>query len=121
MLDLNSTIRAALIADSALTTILGGQRVYYMQTKKPTEFPRIIFFMLSNVPVAGGDNKEVLSSITYQISIFSKTESALPTAAARVNAVLTVLGFNRELDRDLADEEPDVFHRAMQFNIVKGV
>lgn len=90
MLCLDAEVRAALIIDTVLIGLLGGEKVYQPNQPGDTDpdkkFPAVVFEEISNVPAMGADNLEKMSRITYKLLVYS-----LVSLVPIINAVESVM------------------------------
>ena len=110
--DVKTTIRTALIANSSLITLLGGQRIYQLKAPSATEQPRIDFFEVVNDDSEFADDQPIASDVVDQISIFSKTSTS--AIAGEVDMTMKSLGYVRTTAPDFYEDATGLFHKAMR-------
>lgn len=120
MQDMKARIITALQGDTTLKSYFGGQNRFYFLVSPPESyeiFPRLTFWEVNNDPFIA-DDTEQNASIMYQFSVFYKSTTSNVTALlARLDTVLTGIGFVRESAIDLYEEDAQVFHKALRYSI----
>lgn len=117
MINPKPEVLAALEANFALTSLLGGKRIYFMKAPKADEFPRITFFEINNVGALYADDEEQGSAIYLQIDIWSKGSTS--AIAEEVDKAMKSLGYGRISAADLFEEDTLIFHKAMRYKTMK--
>jgi hypothetical protein len=78
----NAVIVAALLADTALVTALGGNYVFRSGARRAAQIPSVEWEFVA------GQESENLESLTFQFTIWARGYDQYATIAARVAAVL---------------------------------
>lgn len=117
MLDVKTEVRTALLANAALVSLLGGQRVYQLVAPNASEYPRITFFEVTNSDNAFADDTAYGSEIVVQIDIWSKGSTS--AIAQEVDNTMKSLGFRRASAADLYESDVAVYHKAMRFSTTR--
>lgn len=115
--DIKATVRTALLENSALISLLGGERIYQLAAPKAEEFPRITFFELDNASTHFADDKAFAAGISVQIDVWSKDSTSAITE--QVNITMTELGFARTSAIDLYEQENAIYHKALRYRTHK--
>ena len=86
MLCIDDEVAAALLADPVLVGLLGGPKIYLPDTPgTENAFTAVFYDEVSNVPDFASDDLEIMSRITYQLSIYSESDLiGIINAAERV-------------------------------------
>lgn len=119
MITMKAAIRTALVGDTTITNLLGGQRVYTIKAPNANEYPRITFFEIINHDANYADDQAYSARILYQIDIWSKANP--DPVAVEVDRVLKAIGFARSGGADLYEDDVQVYHRALRYGITKEV
>lgn len=103
MVYLDTEVRTALITDTVLIGLLGGEKVYQPNQPGDTEnkFPAVVFEEISNVPVMGADNIEEMTRVTYRILAYGQ-ETLVPILNA-IERVMIGINFVRHSSVNLHD------------------
>lgn len=117
MIDIKADVRTALLANTSLVALLGGQRVYQIAAPDVTIYPRITFFQVTNMGAGWADNQEFESEIHIQIDIWNKSNYTPITLA--VDDTMKPLQFQRTSVQDLYELDTGVFHCAMRYTTNK--
>lgn len=112
-IDVKTEIRTALLANSALITLLGGNRVYQLAAPVATEFPRITFFEIDNSDVAFADDTAYAADVPVQVDVWSKGSTS--AIAGEVDETMKALGFARIGASDFYETDTLVYHKALRF------
>ncbi|OAS21136.1 tail completion protein gp17 [Paenibacillus oryzisoli] len=112
-IDVKTEIRTALLANSALVTLLGGQRIYQLAAPKADEYPRITFFEIDNSDAAFADDTAIASDVPVQVDVWSKGSTS--AVSGEVDKTMKTLGFSRTGASDFYETDTLVFHKAMRF------
>lgn len=114
MIDIKPTVYDALIANTALVSLLGsGIRITQLVAPDATVFPRITFFELSNIDSLYLDDTAFASEIGLQIDIWSKASTS--AIAAQVDISMKSLGFKRMSSQDFYESDTKIFHKALRY------
>lgn len=121
MTNIKPTIVAALKNDATLTSLLGGQRIYFQYPPNEAEFPRITYYMLDDRETAHAMGfKAVEETKHLSIDIWSKESTS--EIEARVDEIIKGLGYfvTRITNIDLYEKGTNVFHKHMvyEFKVV---
>ena len=119
MITMKSAIRTALINDTALVKLLGGQYVWAIKAPDANQYPRITYFEMTNFDKNYADDRAYSSRMVYQVDIWSKSNP--DPIAVEVDRVLKSNGFARVGGADLYEDDTQVFHRALRYGILKEV
>jgi hypothetical protein len=111
--DVKTDLRTALLANAALVSLLGGDRVYQLVAPNATEFPRITFFELNNSDSAYADNTAYMADISVQIDVWSKGSTS--AIAGEVDKTMKANGWTRTSAGDFYEEDTKVFHKALRY------
>jgi len=112
-IDVKTEIRTALIANTQLTTLLGGQHIYQLVAPNAEQYPRITFFEVDNVEAAFADDSAYASDVFVQVDVWSKGSTS--AIAGEVDETLKGLGYSRTRAPDFYEEETRVYHKAMRY------
>jgi len=110
-----ATVCAALLADSAVTGIIGTSLFSEMPPEEAA-FP-CLTYSESNSVALGGDNVEVLTSIVFDMECWHKA-SAWPMAIA-VNNVMAGLGYVRNSAQDAGRDINGIHQVSLKFTNIK--
>ncbi|WDL98126.1 DUF3168 domain-containing protein [Alicyclobacillus sp. ALC3] len=115
LIDAKQTVRNLLLANTDLTTLLGGDQVYSVLAPTNAVYPYITIQEVGNAPIDYADNTETRAEISIQVDIWSKGNYS--AIASLVNDILTSAEprFVREHSADLAQTEPLVLHKALRY------
>lgn len=117
MISLKGAITTALISDSVLVTLLGGEFAYPVPAPDASQFPRITFFEVVNIDADSADDEVYSSRLIYQVDVWAKSN---PDPIAReVDRIMKSIGFSRSGGADLYEQETQVHHKALRFSILK--
>ena len=77
MINVKTEVYNALKNNIDLTTLLGGQRIYFMVVpdNKAAEFPRVNYYEYSNRAKNYADDEELASEIRIVVDVWSKTST----------------------------------------------
>ena len=96
MLNLSTTIRAALEGDPGLTSRLGVGNVYQMWPAGNIPPPILSFDITENQPSFGADDAEYSSGITVTIDAAHRDNGQLTGMLLDVNRIMVGIGFVRD-------------------------
>ncbi|GMA48662.1 hypothetical protein GCM10025857_39720 [Alicyclobacillus contaminans] len=113
MINLKESIKSALIGDSELVNLLGGERVYQIRAPNATEFPRITFFELTSFNSDYADDVPIASQFEFQIDIWTK--GSFSAIAAAVDRVMQSIGFRLIGTAELYEDDVQVYHKALRY------
>jgi len=119
MIDVKPEILGTLKNNPALTTFLGGQRIYQLVAPNADEFPRITFFEMSNFGSQYADDTESASEILVQVDVWSKGSTS--KIAPEVDRTMKQIGFKRTSTADLYEDDTKIFHKAMRYTTTREV
>lgn len=111
--DVKTEIRSALISNSALTGLLGGQRVYQLSAPNALEYPRITFFEIDNSDSQFADDEAYAADVRVQIDVWSKTSTS--AISGEVDKTMKSLGYTRTSAADLYEQDTKVYHKALRY------
>lgn len=77
-------------------------------------YPHVVYREISNTPVLHGDNREILFSVIYQVTIVTENDDYEELESAVETAMLN-LGFTRSSAQD--NPEDGKFNRVLKFKI----
>lgn len=111
--DAKTKVRASLLENIDLTSLLGGQRVYQLVAPKADEFPRITFFEVDNRDSDFADDEAYASSITMQIDIWSKGSTS--AISGLVDKTMKEQSWGRTLSSDQYEKDTQVYHKVLRY------
>lgn len=111
--DVKTIIRSALIANTALTDLLGGERVYQLAAPNAEEYPRITFFEIDNSDSEFSDDAAYAIDVRVQIDVWSKGSTS--AIAGEVDTTMKSLGFSRTSAPDFYEPDTLVYHKALRY------
>ncbi|RUT48600.1 DUF3168 domain-containing protein [Paenibacillus anaericanus] len=111
--DVKTIVRAALLDNASLVTLLGGQRIYQSAAPKADEYPRITFFEVDNRDSDFADDEAYASSIVVQIDIWSKSSTS--TITGEVAKTMKAEGWSRSLAADQYEDGVQVHHKVLRY------
>ncbi|MBP1907078.1 hypothetical protein J2Z32_003743 [Paenibacillus turicensis] len=111
--DAKNKVRASLLSNTNLVSILGGQRVYQLVAPKADEFPRITFFEVDNRDSDFADDVAYASSVTMQIDIWSKGSTS--AIACQVDRTMKEQDWGRTLSLDQYEKDTQVYHKVLRY------
>lgn len=111
--DVKTIVRAALLGNSSLVTLLGGQRIYQSVAPKADEYPRITFFEVDNRDSDFADDEAYASSIIVQIDVWSKSSTSAITG--EVAKTMKAEGWSRSLAVDQYEDSVQVHHKVLRY------
>ena len=98
MICLDVKVRQALIDNQDLALLVGECIWQVGEPVTNTNYPRIGFEEVSNVPSAHADDSEIMTAITYRFLVYANEDSVLNKILSIVENVFKRMGFMR---RDL--------------------
>ncbi|MBA4544373.1 DUF3168 domain-containing protein [Thermoactinomyces daqus] len=116
MINLKPLVVSALESNQALISLLGGPRIYFMVAPDAEEFPRITYYELNNTDEDYADDDPISSTISFQISIWTKDPAQISPIALEVDQSMGNAGFYRTFTTDLFEEDTRVFHKPMRYS-----
>ncbi len=119
MITMKSAIRTALINDTALVKLLGGQYVWAIKAPDANQYPRITYFEMTNFDKNYADDRAYSSRMVYQVDVWSKGNP--DPIVIEVDRVMKTIGFARVGGADLYEDDVQVYHRALRYGITKEV
>ncbi|MED1642267.1 DUF3168 domain-containing protein [Brevibacillus agri] len=111
--DIKTEVRAALLNNAALVSLLGGQRVYQLVAPKADEYPRITFFEVTNYDAAFADDVPIMADVIVQIDVWSKVSTS--AISGEVNKTMKAQGWSRTSAADLYEDDTQVYHKALRY------
>lgn len=111
--DVKTEIRSALLANSGLVGLLGGQRVYQLVAYNAEEYPRITFFEIENADSQFADDSAYASEVFVQIDVWSKASTS--AISGEVDWTMKGLGFSRYGGADFYETDTKVYHKALRY------
>lgn len=108
-----SEVRAALLANTALVALLGGQRIYPIAAPNAEEFPRISLFEIDNRDIAFADDVAYASEVPIQIDVWSKGSTS--AISGEVDKTMKEQGWARTSAPDFYEPDTKVYHKAMRY------
>lgn len=111
--DVKTDIRTALLANAALVSLLGGDRIYQLVAPRAEEYPRITFFEVNNADTAFADNKAQAADVSVQIDVWSKGSTS--AIAGEVDKTMKANGWTRSSAPDFYEVETQVYHKALRY------
>jgi hypothetical protein len=127
MIDVKPSILTALLANTALITLIGtGPRITQTIADSSNPFPRITFFELGNVDSLYVDDAAYSSEIDIQVDIWNKIVDAATfkspsTIAIQVDITMKSLGFKRMSSIDLYESDTFIWHKALRYSTNKTI
>lgn len=106
-------VRAALLGNAELVSLLGGERIYQSAAPEADEYPRVTFFEVNNQETDFADDVAFASLIVMQIDIWSKESTS--AIAKEVSNTMKVEGWSRSLSTDQYETDVEVHHKIMRF------
>lgn len=119
MIIMDSDVKSALLADTELISLLGGDYVWNTVAGDDTKFPRVIYTELNNLDADFEDDVPTRGEIYYQLDVFSKGSTS--AIAQRVESVMASLNFYRYSSANLYEKDVKVYHRAMRYKTKKQI
>lgn len=113
--DIKTKIRTALLNNTALVSLLGGERIYQLAAPNATEFPRITFYEVTNRDAAFADDMPIMADVIVQIDVWSKGSTS--AIAGEVDETMKTQGWSRTSAADLFEDDTKVYHKAMRFRM----
>ncbi|MCL6453552.1 MAG: DUF3168 domain-containing protein [Alicyclobacillus sp.] len=113
MIDLMPTVMNALLANSDLVNLLGGDHIYGYRAPDAAQYPRITIFELDNSGEGWADDQEVASQIRLQIDIWNT--AGYNDIAEQVDKTMKSIGFQRTSSQDLFEMQTLIYHKAMRY------
>lgn len=117
MLDLKHEIRQALLNNTALVFLLGGQKVWPEVSPDATAEPYITFFELTNFGSLYTDDEEAASEIHVQVDIWSKGNTG--PIANEVDKTMKSIGFRRTSSADLYESDTRTYHKVLRYKTIR--
>lgn len=114
--DVKTSVRSALLANDALITMLGGERIYQLAAPKADEFPRITFFEVTNIDRYFADDAPYASEIIIQIDVWSKESTS--NISGEVDRTMKNQGWSRTLAIDQYEQDTEVYHKSLRYRNV---
>jgi hypothetical protein len=111
--DVKTEIREALIANSQLIALLGGQRIYQLAAPNAEEYPRITFFEIDNRDIAFADDVAYASEVPIQIDVWSKGSTS--AIAGEVDKTMKSLDWARTSAPDFYEPDTKIYHKALRY------
>lgn len=120
-----AALRAKAIADSGITTALGGQNVLYGRPKKATTFPLLTFFEVFSFR----DKQMPIANELYQFDAWAKTADKADEITEAVitsfdRKPLTITGrrlleiFHEPPLQEFYEEDEEIHHKMIQIRII---
>lgn len=116
-----------LSTDSALTTLLGGTKIYPVQISEDVAFPALSYSVVSNDPKDTKDGPGGKDVTRVQIDVFAETYAKTESIAARVRELLdgdsgtlqgVVLEYSRQVGlTDFYNDEIEVYQKSIDFSM----
>lgn len=111
--DIKTEIRTALLANAALVSLLGGDRIYQLAAPDATEFPRITFFEVVNVDAAFADDMPIMADVIIQIDVWSKSSTS--AIVGEVDTTMRAQRWSRTSGADLYEDDRKVYHKSLRY------
>ena len=96
-----------------LETALGTTPVHYFYPATFNELPCVSWYEIENQQHSQADGLEYLSSVAFQIDIWSKSAMTNGETALSIDEAMTSVGFRRAFSHDLY--EPEIHHKTMRY------
>lgn len=111
--DIKAEVRAALLANADLITLLGGQRVYQLAGPNAEEYPRLTFFEIDNVDSHYADDVAYAADVYIQIDVWSLGSTS--AISGEVDETMKLEGWTRTSAGDYFENETRVYHKALRY------
>lgn len=111
--DIKTLVRNALISNTDLIALLGGERIYHQKAASASEYPRLNYFEVVNSDSHFADDKPYASDVVVQIDVFSKGSTS--AIAGQIDKTMKEQGWTRSSAPDYYEEGTGVFHKAMRY------
>lgn len=113
---IQSDILTALLADSAVTAIVGA-RIYPMRIPQGADLPAIVYQKISSVPVNSLDGDSGLDSVRMQFTSWASTYSVAADLSAKVRAAINAASLKSVTNFELDTEDPETREYGSILNI----
>lgn len=114
--DIKKNVLAALLGNSSLISLLGGNRIYQLSTPHAEEYPRITFFEVTNFDRYFSDDQPYASEIIMQIDVWAKGSTS--AISGQVDLTMKEQGWSRTMAVDQYEKEVQVYHKALRYRAV---
>ena len=109
MVDLKATVY------NILETALGETPVHYFYPATFNELPCVSWYEIENQRHSQADGVEYLSSVAFQIDIWSRSAMTNGETALTIDEAMTSAGFRRGFAHDLYEIETGIHHKTMRY------
>ncbi|MFW5437117.1 tail completion protein gp17 [Paenibacillus apiarius] len=120
MINLKPKVLQALRSNTALVSILGGQKVWPEvvpeDPKKPVTAPYVTFFEVTNFDRNYAEDQAMTSEIHYQIDVWSPSDTG--PSAIEVNKTMEEIGFVRTSAIDRYDTESKLYRKVLRYKTI---
>jgi len=115
MIDVKPEIRNLLIANTQLTTLLGGDNVFAVFAPSGAVFPYVTIQELNNDGIEYADNDPTRVRIDVQVDVWSASDYT--DIVNLVDGILTTAQprYVRDHSADLVQVEPMALHKALRY------
>lgn len=93
-----------------------GLKVYWQ--RRPDTFPSLTFFIINESGQDFADDKELSTSITCQVDVWSKNDYT--ELVEQVKTKMKEIEFYRSSEYDDFEEDVQVYHRILRFNYLQN-
>lgn len=125
LVDLRPGLRTYLLADGAISSAVGGERVYSLVLPQGQKLPSIVYSKISNIGDHHMQGPSGLARPRMQIDCYALTQDAAVELAQMVKErmdgfqgdmdTVNVLGVFFDLDRDLYDDPSGLFRVSQDY------